>query len=127
MKKLSIIVPAYNEEEVIELFYNKLKEVIDKITEKYETIDDYLSYYLIRYYIWYLLFSGRNAKRSDFILEYKRIKKWYNKKNISLKIMPWSRKISGESLKNRCIVICFTIIEKLHLMRLFSNIYCKGR
>lgn len=36
MKKLSIIVPAYNEEEVIELFYKKLKEVIDKITEKYE-------------------------------------------------------------------------------------------
>ena len=36
MKKLSVIVPAYNEEEVIELFYNKLKEVIDKITEKYE-------------------------------------------------------------------------------------------
>ena len=31
MKKLSIIVPAYNEEEVIELFYKKLKEVIDKI------------------------------------------------------------------------------------------------
>ena len=36
MKKISIIVPAYNEEEVIELFYNKLKEVIDKITEKYQ-------------------------------------------------------------------------------------------
>ena len=36
MKKLSIIVPAYNEEEVIELFYKKLKEVIDKITERYK-------------------------------------------------------------------------------------------
>lgn len=36
MKKLSIIVPAYNEEEVIQLFYNKLKEVIDRISEKYD-------------------------------------------------------------------------------------------
>lgn len=36
MKKLSIVVPAYNEEEVIELFYNKLKDVINKIVEKYE-------------------------------------------------------------------------------------------
>ena len=36
MKMLSIIVPAYNEEEVIELFYKKLKEVIDKITERYK-------------------------------------------------------------------------------------------
>lgn len=36
MKKLSVIVPAYNEEEVIPLFYNKLKEVIDRILENYE-------------------------------------------------------------------------------------------
>lgn len=36
MKKLSIIVPAYNEEEVIELFYKKLKETINKISDKYE-------------------------------------------------------------------------------------------
>ena len=36
MKKLSIIVPAYNEEEVIEIFYKELKKVIDKITAKYD-------------------------------------------------------------------------------------------
>ena len=36
MKTLSIVVPAYNEEEVIELFYKKVKEIVDRIKEKYE-------------------------------------------------------------------------------------------
>lgn len=36
MKRLSVIVPAYNEEEVIELFYKKLKEVLNRIKENYD-------------------------------------------------------------------------------------------
>lgn len=36
MKKLSIIVPMYNEEEVIELFYKETKKVVDTISVKYD-------------------------------------------------------------------------------------------
>lgn len=36
MKKISVIVPAYNEEEVIELFYSETKKVLDKIKDKYD-------------------------------------------------------------------------------------------
>ena len=36
MEKLSIIVPCYNEEKVINLFYEETKKVLDKIKEKYE-------------------------------------------------------------------------------------------
>ena len=36
MKKISIIVPAYNEEEVINLFYNELKNVLNKISDIYK-------------------------------------------------------------------------------------------
>lgn len=35
MKKISIIVPAYNEEEVINLFYNELKKVLEDISKDY--------------------------------------------------------------------------------------------
>lgn len=35
MKKISIVVPCYNEEEVIKIFYNELIKVINKITDKY--------------------------------------------------------------------------------------------
>ena len=31
MKKISIIIPAYNEEEVAQECYNRLKEVLDKL------------------------------------------------------------------------------------------------
>ena len=36
MKKVSIIIPAYNEEESLPLLYDKLKEITDKLLEKYE-------------------------------------------------------------------------------------------
>lgn len=35
MKKISIIVPCYNEEEIIELFYEKLIETINQIKDSY--------------------------------------------------------------------------------------------
>ena len=36
MEKLSIVVPCYNEETVIEIFYNKLMEITAKISDKYD-------------------------------------------------------------------------------------------
>ena len=36
MKKLSIVVPMYNEEEVIELFYKETKKVVDEVSKKYD-------------------------------------------------------------------------------------------
>lgn len=36
MEKLSIVVPCYNEENVIETFYNKLMEITAKISDKYD-------------------------------------------------------------------------------------------
>ena len=35
---ISIIVPCYNEEEAIPLFYNEINKVIEKISEKFELI-----------------------------------------------------------------------------------------
>ena len=38
MRKLSIIVPAYNEEDVVEIFYKETKDVLQKINLEYEII-----------------------------------------------------------------------------------------
>lgn len=100
--------------------------LLDKVIKKYDVLDEYLSYYLVRYYIWYLLYSGRNANSKDFMMEYKRIKTWYDKNNIALKFSPFSRKINGETLKNRIIVSVFLALEKMHLIGLFAKFYCKG-
>lgn len=100
--------------------------LLEKIDAQYIKRDELLNYYYIRYYIWYLLFSGRNSNSSRFMDEYKRIKDWYIKKNIQLNISPFSSKIKGESLKDRLIVFMFITFEKLHLIKLFSKIYCRG-
>ena len=100
--------------------------LLEKIYLKYDKIDQYLQYYFIRYYIWYLLFSGKNASSTDFMKEYKRIKKWYDEKSIHLSIFPFSKKLKGESFKNRFIVLMFIILERTHLLFLFSQIYCRG-
>ena len=39
MKKLSIVVPMYNEEEVIELFYKETKKVVDDISKDYSKLN----------------------------------------------------------------------------------------
>lgn len=36
MKTISIVVPAYNEEDVIEIFYEETKKVLDEIKDKYD-------------------------------------------------------------------------------------------
>ena len=42
----------------------------------------YIRYFIKRYYIWYLLFSGRAASSSSFMDQYRRIKEWVSKENI---------------------------------------------
>lgn len=101
--------------------------LLNNILKCYKSVDEYLSYYLVRYFIWYLLYSGKDSNTKDFMIEYKRIKKWYKEKGISLKFSPFSKKIDGESLKNRLIIFAFISLEKMHLIGLFSKMYCKGR
>lgn len=84
------------------------------------------NYFIGRYYIWYLLFSGRNNKSNSFVDEYRKIKKWLieNKYNKSISVV---KIIKNETtLKNKIIVLLFYLIEKLKLIGLFSKVYCKG-
>lgn len=78
MKKISIIVPCYNEEEVIELYYDEMKkEVFTKIKDKYE---------------YELLFIDDGSK--DKTLE---ILKQMKKVDNNIKIISFSRNFGKES------------------------------
>ncbi|RBR31351.1 glycosyltransferase family 2 protein [Enterococcus cecorum] len=100
-------------------FLNKLISVSPN-DQKY-----YIHYFINRYYVWYLLFNGRNSNYRVFISEHKKIKEWLANKDIHLVFNPLSRKFEGEGYKNRIIVFTFKLIEKLNLVRLFAKIYCK--
>lgn len=104
-----------------------IRVVLDKILNKYEKIDELMKYYIVRYFIWYMLFSGKNSSSKKFIDYYNICKKWLEEQGIHNKILPFSNKLKGEGLKNRIIVGTFLLIDKLHCVKLFSKIYCKGK
>lgn len=83
-------------------------------------------FYYVRYIVWYLLFSGKNANKKDFMKEYHRGRKWLAEHNISFRFPAFSKIFSGEKLKNRLIVQIFVIMGRCNLLGCFARIYCKG-
>lgn len=98
--------------------------VTERLLEFYSdsnTENAYLMYYIYKYFIWYLLFSGRNADSCSLVDEYEKMKAWYQA-NINKKV----RIPKSEPFKFKVIVTIMTIVFKLHLITLFSKFYCKG-
>lgn len=104
-----------------------IRVVLNKVMAKYDEKDELFKYYLVRYFIWYMLFSGKKSSSKNFLTYYDRCKMWFKENEIKKTISPFSNKLKGESLKNRIIVATFLLIEKLHCIKLFSKIYCKGK
>lgn len=101
--------------------------LLEKIRNLYtDNMNDYIKYFFKRYYIWYLLFSGRHSSKSKFLQEYHRLKNWISINQLHNKINPLSKQLAGEGYKNRIIVLIFSMLEKLHLVPLFATFYCKG-
>lgn len=123
----------YNERSVSNTSHKGLNKDLDilkllnKIKYLNSTNDIYINYYIRKFYIWYLLYSGKYSTKEMFIKENEKIKKWIKENNIVFKINPLSSKIKGESLKNRLIVLIFIVIDKFNLIWLFSALYCKGK
>ncbi|WEV45349.1 glycosyltransferase family 2 protein [Streptococcaceae bacterium ESL0687] len=103
-------------------FLNKLLEISKNSQE-----NEYFKYYIKRYYIWYLLFSGRQASANEFMNQYHTIKNWIQEKGLESKLNPLSNKLSGENYKNRLIVMIFRFLEKTHLLPIFAKLYCQKR
>lgn len=83
-------------------------------------------YFVARYFIWYLLFSGRRATSKEFLEEYKKIKKWLIDNNY-YNYISFSKILKNESsFKNKIIISIFLLIIKLKLINIFAKVYCKG-
>ena len=86
-----------------------------------------MNYYLVRYFISYMLFSGKKSNSKSFVKYYCIYKKWFEENKISSNISPFSFKLKGENFKNRMIVGIFLLLDKINCITLFSKIYCKGK
>lgn len=105
-----------NEAVNITILLNKLIKIVD-------LNDEYNKYFFERYIYWYLLFSGKQANRIEFIKQYNNYINWLNENKISSNIKPIFLK--GEPFKIKMVVVIFRMIRKLNLINLFSKIYCK--
>lgn len=107
----------------------KIIELLDLINVEESYNLELNQYYIIRYIIWYLLYSGRTASSSSFVEEYNKLFTWLNnnisnyKNNKYLSLF----KLKEEPLKYRIIINTFMLISRLNLIKIFSKIYCKGK
>ena len=97
------------------------------LSEKINNVELH-EYFIIRYVIWYLLYSGRISNRKTFLKHYYRYFKWLN---ANLKNMKRNRYIritgpKGEDKKVGFVVFMFMMLHKLKMVKLFSKFYCKG-
>ena len=84
------------------------------------------TFFYIRYGIWYLLFSGKNAKKQAFMQEYSNLFSWYKMNDIKVRFPILKGKTRGEKISVKLIVKGFIIIHKLKMVKLFADFYCKG-
>lgn len=102
----------------------------DNILVLFETMQEHdrnaeTKYFISRYFIWYLLFSGKKATTEEFVLEYKKVKKWLRDNNYYN--LSFAKILKNESsLKNKLIISIFLIIMKLKLVNIFAKVYCKS-
>lgn len=106
----------------------KVLELLDEINYKNSPNIELNQYYIIRYCIWYLLYSGKNVNKKLFLLEYKKMFGWLEKnvpnykKNKNIKF----NGPLGEDKSVGRIIFIFMILHKLHMVGLFAKFYCKG-
>lgn len=101
--------------------------MLDKIDEAIEGSRDRLyQLWYVKWVVWYLCFSGREASPQDFLEEADRMFRWLNKKKIKCSFPLFSKSVEGEPLKNKAIVVIFLWLKKLHMLGIFARIYCRG-
>lgn len=83
-------------------------------------------YFISRYFVWYLLFSGRDVSSKDFVLEYEKVKTWLIENNYYDKLSFFSVLKNEPTLKNKIIILVFVLVVKLRLIGLFARFYCRG-
>ena len=86
-------------------------------------------YFIMRYIIWYLLYTGKGATKDKFMSEYKKYFLWIEENIPNYK---WNKAIKpfgpkGEQPSVGLITFIFMLLHRMHLIGLFASFYCKGK
>lgn len=80
----------------------------------------------VKWVVWYLCFSGRGGSYEDFLEEEKKLFAWLKDHNIECRFPLFSKYVKGEPFRNKAVVVIFLMLRKLHLVKLFARVYCRG-
>lgn len=124
---------VYNSNSLSNTLHKGFKDNVDILSLakaiNYEEIDnkELNQYFIIRYLVWYLLYSGRTSTPTRFVREYSKLFNWLDsnitnfKKNYYLFHRP-----KGEEIKIHFLINIFLILHQIKMIPLFSKIYCQG-
>lgn len=95
--------------------------------EMSETETLYFSQFIVRYVVWYLLYSGREASSERFIEVSHDLVRWLNGNGYKPAFSFWDKRIACEPLTNRlAVAIFYAMLPSDFLLSLFSRFYCRG-
>lgn len=123
----------YNEESVSNTSHKGLKQSVelDLLLQTLANIEvpereqRYYSQFIVRFVVWYLLYSGRNADPQRFRDVSKTLMVWLDEKGFRPQFHFWAKEIRCESLLNRIAVSAYYyIFSKPGFVTLFSKLYC---
>ncbi|MCR5304726.1 MAG: glycosyltransferase [Lachnospiraceae bacterium] len=87
---------------------------LEKVLDMYDERDVYLDYFIYRHCVRNFLYTSRGESREVIVKEFKRIQEWLLKNDCSLKICPFSPRLSGERVDHRLAVFCLWLTGRFH-------------
>lgn len=108
-------------------YTSQLLEVLEKVdNDVNHKNDEILNYFYIRTFIYYILFSSKKVSIDKIMVEYNKMLKWLNDKNISFKNKYIGIfKKNSEELYVKIAIRFFILLKNIHLIKPFLFIYSK--
>lgn len=123
----------YNQESVSNTSSTKALDMLSPCLTLLQKIKEYdnhspeYEYYVLQTIVFYLLWTGRSARREDFFLAYQEVFNWLDSNYPNFRRNKYKlRGPKGVPLLNRLSVGSFMLIYKFGLVPLFARFYCKG-
>ena len=99
--------------------------MLDAIRDIIPNGDTLGEYFIFRYVVWYLLFSGRTASPARFTQAAVELFDWLETNHVRLGLHVGSKLIASDPLSFKLAVLLISGISKMGLIRLFARFYCK--
>lgn len=105
---------------------NEILCLLNNLAEIIDVSDELNQAWLVRYVVWYILFSGRNATSEEFLETDAVLFEWLSAHKVKIEF-PVRGITDGETLKIKFCVKMYLIMRRYNLLKIFAKIYCRSK